>query len=139
MTTTAQAGTPPVDLHLMRETAQILLGSDAAPDVKPPTADKLDTLTRTLRGHLELLAPEVEQAASRLDRESIPRYCARACVVEARGKLRAQPGPGLSGAAAYARRLARTLNALCNHYEGLLRTLAKEEVPDGDQSNTLHR
>lgn len=129
----------PADILLMRETAEILLGPDAAPDVLPPSADELDTLTRTLRGHLELLAPEVEQTASRLDQESIPRYCARACVVEVRGKLRAQPGPGLSGAAAYARRLARALNALCNHYEGLLRTLAKEEEPDGDQSHTIHR
>ena len=132
------AETLPTDLSLMRETAQILLGPDAAPDVLPPSTDELDTLTRTLRGHLELLAPEVEQAARRLDEESIPRYCALACVEEVRGKLGAQPRPGLGGAAAYARRLARTLNALCNHYEGLLRTLAKEEEPDGDQSGTRH-
>ncbi|MFD3310045.1 DUF6415 family natural product biosynthesis protein [Streptomyces sp. NPDC058694] len=139
MSTGQRIETMPADVSLMRETAQILLGPDDAPDLLPTSADELDTLTRTLRGHLELLAPEVEQAASQLDHESIPRYCARACVVEVRGKLRSQPGPGLSGAAAYARRLARALNALCNHYEGLLRTLAKEEEPDGDHSGTLHR
>lgn len=134
MTTTTEAATPPVDLLLMRETAQILLGPDAAPDVMPPAAAELDTLTRTLRGHLELLAPEVEQAADQLHEDSIPRYCALACVGEVRGKLQAEPGPGLSRAAGYARRLARVLSALCDHYENLLDALAKGAEPDDDHS-----
>jgi hypothetical protein len=108
-----------VDIATMRETAQILLGPDGAPDVLPPAPAEVDTLTATLRGHLELLAPEVELAATRLDSESIPRFCALACVGEARGKLRSAPRPGQYGAVAYARRLARVLNALCDHHEKL--------------------
>lgn len=102
----------------MRATAARLLGPDDAPDILPPTAAELDTLTATLRGHLHLLIPEVEQAARRLRTKSIPRYCALACVGEARGKLRAQAS---HSPVAHARRLARVLNALCDHYETLTR------------------
>ncbi|MFG3034594.1 DUF6415 family natural product biosynthesis protein [Streptomyces sp. NPDC048253] len=41
----------------------------------------------------------------------------QACVGEARGKLRAEPGHGPGGTLGYAQRLARVLNALCDHYE----------------------
>lgn len=110
----------PLDIEEMRASTALLLGPDGAPDVLPPAADELATLTMALRRHLELLAPEVERAASGLDKESIPRYCAIACVGEARGKLRATPRPGPGGDAAYARRLARVLNALCDHWETLV-------------------
>ncbi|MFI9764387.1 DUF6415 family natural product biosynthesis protein [Streptomyces sp. NPDC051963] len=89
------------------------------PDVLPPTRAELDILTAALRGHMELLAPEVEQATGRLDEESIPRFCALACVGEARRKLSLEPRPGLNRAASHARRLARVLNALCDHYQDL--------------------
>lgn len=134
MTTSPETGTAPVDLLLMRETAQILLGPDAAPDALPPAAGELDTLTRTLRGHLELLVPEVEMATGRFHKDNIPRHCALACVGEVRGRLRVQPRPGLNAAAAHARRLARVLTALCDHYEALHALLAKEEESDDDHS-----
>jgi hypothetical protein len=101
----------------MRETVQILLDPDAV--ALPPTADELETLTQMVRGHLELLIPEVEQCVRRLKKDSIPRYCALACVSEARGKLRAEPNRRFGGEVGHARRLARTLNALCDHYENL--------------------
>jgi hypothetical protein len=109
----------PLDIAAMRAAARHLLGSDDAADALPPAVDEVDELTDTLRRHLTLLAPEVEHAAERLDRESIPRYCALACVGEARGKLRATPGAGLAGAVAHSRRLARVLDALCDHHETL--------------------
>lgn len=71
-----------------------------------------------LRGSIQLMIPEVEAIAARQDKEAIPRYCALACVGEARMKLGLQ-ATGLSGEAAYARRLGRVLNALCDHYENL--------------------
>ncbi|MFM9796507.1 DUF6415 family natural product biosynthesis protein [Streptomyces turgidiscabies] len=120
MSTKQQTDVQP-DIKEMRASTALLLGPDGGPDVLPPAADKLATLTVALRGHLELLAPEVERAAGRLDKESIPRYCAIACVGEARGKLRSAPCPGPGGDAAYARRLARVLNALCDHWETLVR------------------
>jgi uncharacterized protein DUF6415 len=109
----------PADVATMRATVRRLLGPDDAPDVLPPTSAELDILTAALRGHMELIAPEVEQAAGRLDEESIPRFCALACVGEARRRLSLEPRPGLNGAAGHARRLARVLNALCDHYQDL--------------------
>jgi hypothetical protein len=104
-----------MDLTTMRETVRSLLANDA-PEL---SADEIDTLTITLRGHIELLAPEVQGIADRLPKDDIPRYCALACIGEARGKLRAAPGAGAYGAVAYAEKLARVLNALCDHYENL--------------------
>ncbi|MER6959569.1 DUF6415 family natural product biosynthesis protein [Streptomyces sp. NPDC000618] len=106
-----------VDIAVMRETVEIMLNPDAAPEALSLPADEVATLTQTLRGHLELLIPVVEQAAGRLGKESVPRYCALACVGEARGKLRAEPDPRLGGNIGHARRLARVLNALCDHHE----------------------
>lgn len=110
--------TPP-DLEVMRESARQLLDPDSEPDVLPPSRAELDTLTSKLRGHLELLADDVERAALGLPKNEVLRYCVLACVGEARGKLRISPRSGHSSGVAYARRLARVLNALCDHYENL--------------------
>ncbi len=90
-----------------------------AEDAKTPTVSELETLTLQLRAHINVLVPEVEQAAGRLPYDDIPRYCALACVGEARMKLSLEPGPGLHGGIAFARRLSRVVNALCDHYENL--------------------
>ncbi|MFF0220780.1 DUF6415 family natural product biosynthesis protein [Streptomyces sp. NPDC004629] len=113
-----QDRTPP-DVATMRATAALLLGPDDSPDVLPPAPADVDTLIAALRSHLELITPQVEEAAGKLAKESTPRYCALACVGEARGKLSARPGPGAYGTVAYARRLARVLEALCAHHETL--------------------
>lgn len=97
----------------MRETADRLLGPDA--DALPPSAAEVDTLTRTMRGHLEVLILDVESLVGGRPK-NVAHYCALACVGEARGKLSVEARPGLAGALAYARRLARVLNALCDHY-----------------------
>ncbi|MFF7754361.1 DUF6415 family natural product biosynthesis protein [Streptomyces sp. NPDC007971] len=103
----------------MRATTARLLGPDDGPDVLPPAADELATLVSTVRGHLQLLIPEVDMAARKRSADDVPRYCALACIGEAEGKLRATARPGYGGAVAYARRLARVLGALCDHYETL--------------------
>jgi len=103
----------------MRRAVNRLLDPDAVPDALPPAAAELDTLTLQLRGHLQLLMPEVEEIVARIRQDSIPRYCAQACLGEARMKLAIEPQPGLSAAVAHARRLARVLNALVDHYEQL--------------------
>lgn len=114
----AGAGQYPPDLETMRATALRAILPDASPDALPPTGEELDTLTATLRGHLDLLAPQVEQLSRKLPHNSIPRYCALACVGEAHGKLRAGLDPRrLSTGMPYARKLARVLIALCDHYE----------------------
>ncbi|MER5548081.1 DUF6415 family natural product biosynthesis protein [Streptomyces sp. NPDC002589] len=114
-----RAATLPLDIGTIRETAAILLGPDDAPDVLPPAPCELDTLTAMLRGHLELLIPGVEAKARRLPKESVPRYCALACVGEATRKLRLGDGCTPPVRVAVARKLARCVKALCDHYENL--------------------
>jgi hypothetical protein len=65
------------------------------------------------------MIPKVEAITARLPADDIPRYCARACIGEANGKLGARYRTDYSGSVAYARRLARVLSALCDHYENL--------------------
>ncbi|MET9678815.1 DUF6415 family natural product biosynthesis protein [Streptomyces coeruleorubidus] len=118
-TTPTTVAEDPPDLLTMRETAQRALGQDSGPDALPPAGEEVDTLIARLRGHLRLLMPEVEQAAGRLPSNSPTRYGALACIGEARGRLRA---PEVScawprGSVMYARRLARVLGTLCDHYE----------------------
>lgn len=111
----------PPDIETMREAIDCLLDPDAVPEALLPTPGELETLTVQIRGHLALLLPEVEETAKRLPRQSIPRYCALVSVVEARERLHAEPSRRFGGAAGHARRLARTLNALCDHWETLTR------------------
>ncbi|HET9326439.1 MAG TPA: DUF6415 family natural product biosynthesis protein [Candidatus Eisenbacteria bacterium] len=111
--------TAPVDLATMRESVDVLLDPEGAPAIKPPSGADLDTLTEVLRGHLRLLIPELEAAARKLGRDSIRRYCVLGCLGEARIRLRAEPSPRYNGPIGHARRLARALNALCDHYEQL--------------------
>ncbi|KOT35347.1 hypothetical protein ADK41_25390 [Streptomyces caelestis] len=122
-TTRPDTRTTPVDLATMRETVNRLLDPDAVPEALPPTGDELQTLTALVRGHLELLVPEVEAAARKLKPDSVHRYTVLGCVWEARSRLETQPSPRFGGAPGYARRLARALNALCDHYETLNGTI----------------
>ncbi len=108
-------GAPPVDIATMRAHVAEAL----PPEVTPTDRATLETLTGILRGHMQLLIPEVEQAAAKQPTDDVPRYVALACVHEARGKLNARTGLLPSDAAAYVRRLGRSLLALCDHYEAL--------------------
>ena len=110
----------PFDIETMRASAHILLG----PDAETPSVQDLETLTLMLKGHLALIVPEVGRAASARDGDDTfgradARVDARMAVVATRNKLRFTPSPGLSAHIAYARRLSRSLNALCDHYETL--------------------
>ncbi|WP_327430558.1 DUF6415 family natural product biosynthesis protein [Streptomyces sp. NBC_01236] len=109
------SATGQVDVQVMREAVILLL----VPGPEAPAGVELATLTATVRGYMEFIGPEVEIAAGKLPKDDIPRYCALACVGEARNKLRAHAAPGPDGAYAHAKRLARSLAALCDHYEAL--------------------
>ncbi len=113
-----RAGGDPPDIATMRATAAPVLGPDDGPDALPPNAAGLKTLDSTLRGHLEVLIPEVQKAAGPRP-ENVQTYCALACVGEARGKLTVAAGDALPSRVRHARRLARVLLALCEHYERL--------------------
>jgi hypothetical protein len=99
----------------MRKSARRLLAEDS----EPPTAEELDTLTLLLRGHVMVAVPDVETLAQGLSEDDVPRACALACVGEARMRLNLEPGHGLPAGIAHAQRLARSVNALCDHYENL--------------------
>ncbi|MCS0602192.1 DUF6415 family natural product biosynthesis protein [Streptomyces sp. LP11] len=118
MTGIAQASvvTSLVDTDTMRGSIALLLPHDA---VQPPTGEELATLTTGLRGHVMSLIPQVERLAAQLPEDDVPRYCAKACIDAARGKLASHIGTGSGTEVAYARRLARVLGALCDHYEAL--------------------
>jgi hypothetical protein len=116
----------PPDIETMRDVIDRLLDPDAVPAALPPAGAELETLTLQLRGHLGLMLPEVEETAKRLPAESIPRYCALVSVDEARARLRAEPTRRFGGPAGHARRLARTLPALCDHWEALAKVAASE-------------
>ncbi|GGX94790.1 DUF6415 family natural product biosynthesis protein [Streptomyces anandii] len=105
----------PLDVETMRACARRLLADDA----ELPTVEELETLTLQLRGHVMLAVPEVEMAAGALPRDDVPRACALACVGEARMRLNLEPGHALPAQVAHAQRLARSVNALCDHYENL--------------------
>ncbi|MBD0838767.1 DUF6415 family natural product biosynthesis protein [Streptomyces sp. TRM68416] len=109
----------PPDIATMRDVIDRLLDPDVAFELLVLEPDEMETLFLQLRGHIELLVPEVEQAARKLPRHCIPRYCVLACLGEAREKLRAGPAARFGGLPGHARRLARVLNALCDHYEQL--------------------
>jgi len=106
---------PPPDIATMRESAAEALGPDDGLGALAPAAD-LDTLTVALRGHLALLVPEVERAVGPRPK-SVQACCALACIGEARRKMGTTPRSGLEHRVAHARRLARSLVALCEHYE----------------------
>ena len=112
---TAEDAESPVDVALMRAAARRLLAEDA----EPPGAEELDTLTLQLRGHIMLLIPEVESAALRLPDDDVPRACAMACIGESRMRLSLEPGHNPSAGIAHAQRLARSVNALCDHLENI--------------------
>ncbi|MEV0982025.1 DUF6415 family natural product biosynthesis protein [Streptomyces sp. NPDC049915] len=105
-----------IDIATIRETIERILGPEGA-EAPPSAPIEVETGTAVLRGHLELLIPEVAKRAARLPKDSVSRYCALACIGEARRKLDAEPSPRFGGPAGHARRLARVLRALCDHYE----------------------
>lgn len=104
---------PPLDTATMRTTARRLLAEDA----EPPSPQDLDTLTLRLRGYMMLAIPVVESAALTWPEDDVPRACALACIGEARMRLRLEPrNSSLPAGIAHAQRLARSVNALCDHY-----------------------
>ncbi|MGW1399292.1 DUF6415 family natural product biosynthesis protein [Streptomyces sp. NPDC002405] len=103
------------DIVTMRATVRRLLADDA----EPPAPDELSTLALLLRGHINALIPAVEKAARRLPKNDIPRACAMACIGEARMRLRMGDGDNGAVRLAVAVRLARSVNALADHYDTL--------------------
>ncbi|MEU6388794.1 DUF6415 family natural product biosynthesis protein [Streptomyces sp. NPDC046939] len=111
-----QEGDPrPLDLPTMRAAARRLVGAD--PEL--PTAEELAEMTRTVRGMVALLVSEVATLAHARNFDDVPAVCARIGIGEARARLNMVARPGLPSALNHARRLARSVVALADHYENL--------------------
>jgi hypothetical protein len=105
----------PLDRETMRAATRRLLG----PDAQLPAYEEVETLTLLYRGNLMLLIPEVDKAACGLPKDDVPRACALACIGEARIRLDLEPGTSLPATIAHAQRLARSVQALCDHLANL--------------------
>ncbi|MER5209946.1 DUF6415 family natural product biosynthesis protein [Streptomyces sp. NPDC002838] len=103
----------PLDLETMRACAYRLLAEGA----KEPSPEELEMLTLQLRGHIMVAIPEVEAAVLARPQDDVLRACALFCLAEARLRLSAEPGRNLSARIAHAQHLARSVQALCDHYE----------------------
>lgn len=108
-----------VDLVAMRRSVSVLLDPEGDPVGPAPEGAELEALTATLRGHLEVLIPAVEDALGMVTEQSVTRHCMLACLGDARLRLRAEPSPRYNGPIGHARRLARALHALVEHYEAV--------------------
>jgi hypothetical protein len=117
----------------MRHLALRLLG-DAGPELAPA---EVEALTHRVRTHVKALIPEVEKAAHARPDDDVPRYCALACAGEAGLRLNARLTAAPT-ALSLARRLARSLLALCDHYESLAEpmvcVLCDGRISDGEDS-----
>lgn len=107
------AGQLPADIQTMRATVARAL-DPGTPDSEAPL------LLEELRGELQLMIPEVEDIAARQPKDATARYCALACVGEARMKLSVQAAMGPCSDLVYAQKLAGVLAALCDHHDGLI-------------------
>jgi hypothetical protein len=101
----------------MRESAEIAFINIRS--VEPVSGDELETLVLTLRGHIRVLVPEVEALAGRYPKGDIPAGVAYACVGEARMRLRIGVGQSTAVKASLVWKLARSVRALCDHFENL--------------------
>jgi hypothetical protein len=109
----------PPDIATMRTAAAELLGEDAP----LPRYEDVQTLTLLYRGNLMLLIPEVEIMTGRFPENDAPARVALAGIAEARRRLDEIPTAtekvGLVSEVKRAQRLARSVLALCDHYENL--------------------
>jgi hypothetical protein len=116
--------TTPPDIAPMRATAATLPAADAP----LPRFDDLAHTVSRLHAHFTVLLPAVEAAALALPDASEPRAAALAAFEDARAALAAGPEPGLVSATRHAQSLARTLHALCDHYETLTKASVREHA-----------
>ncbi|MGW6309062.1 DUF6415 family natural product biosynthesis protein [Streptomyces niveus] len=107
----ATQSTFPLDISTMTNTAAALLDDVA----EPPVGEAVVLLTLQLRGHLNLLIPELEQRCDGAGARNVA--CTQAGIGEARRRLAADPSS--VGHLRHATLLARSVIALCRHFQRL--------------------
>ncbi|MFJ3794916.1 DUF6415 family natural product biosynthesis protein [Streptomyces sp. NPDC090088] len=129
MSTTAPSMPP--DIQTMRTSVTLVLAADV-PKADPQDPDsrdapelhftgaELESLSDTYRDHITALIPAVEARAELLPERHADRVAAMMCVGEARIRLRLGPGGTDALRGSVASRLARSVKALCRHYDRLV-------------------
>ncbi|MEJ8657453.1 DUF6415 family natural product biosynthesis protein [Streptomyces sp. MS1.AVA.4] len=102
----------PMDLATMRESARRVMGMS---EMQP----QLNELADRLRDHVQLLVPEIRALIAGLPADDGSAGVARIGVDEAWRRLHTSRGFGPDAAYQHAQRLARSVAALCDHYENL--------------------
>ncbi|ORT60078.1 DUF6415 family natural product biosynthesis protein [Streptomyces sp. CB03238] len=105
----------PLDLATMRDTARYVLTLESA--LLP--LGELDVLIDTLHGHVRLLVPEVRALIRSMPVGDVPARVARIGIEEAWRRLYTPPGPGWDATFRHAKKVALSVNSLCDHYETL--------------------
>lgn len=123
---------PQVDLTALRTATRDLLTKDAG----LASDEVLERRILQLREHLALVVPVVEELANGFPEDDVPRACAHAAAMQARTRLAVAPGRSRSARLAHAQRLARSVNALCDHYENL--SSEQPAVLDPELAARLH-
>jgi hypothetical protein len=104
-----------LDVAAMRQDAAELL-DESAPLIR---YDEVKKAEHRYRENLGRLIPELEVAAVRWPEGDVPAKVARAGIGEARRRLTEIEAVGLAGEVRRIRRLARSVVALCDHYDSL--------------------
>lgn len=105
----------PPDIATMRSTADRILAFGA----EPISNEDLETLRLAMRGQIELLIPTVQALAAGFPKGDIPRECALAGAREASMRLRLGVGGPRPVRMSVSMKLARSVVALCDHFENL--------------------
>lgn len=99
----------------MRAAAAEMVGEDA----QLPRWETVQEFAHRYRGHIMQLIPAVEDLAACQAKDDVPANVARAGIGEARRRLDEIEAVGLVGEVKRVQRLARSVLALCDHYENL--------------------
>jgi hypothetical protein len=98
----------------MRDTVRRLYAMD---EQAPP--EDIDDITEALRGHVRLMVPELAKVVRSQPIGDITAQIAQIGLDEAWRRLMTPPGFGPDAAYRRARKLAMSVQSLCDHYEGL--------------------
>jgi hypothetical protein len=102
----------PLDIPTMRATVRRLYSMDGT-----ATLEDLDEITELLRGHVRLMVPELRDVIRRQPAGDVGAQIAEYGVDEAWRRLNTTPGFGSEAIYRRARKLAMSVQSLCDHYE----------------------
>ncbi|MEW2634683.1 DUF6415 family natural product biosynthesis protein [Streptomyces sp. NPDC048389] len=106
----------PVDIATMRETVRRLYAYGVT---ESSPLEDLDDITEALRGHVRLMVPELRALVRSQPAGDVTAQIAEVGADEAWRRLNTTPGFGPDAAYRRARKLAMSVQSLCDHYETL--------------------